>query len=400
MGLMAFLPMLALYVRERFAIDDATDLAFWASIIYGAAPFSAALAGPLWGALGDQRGKKPMAIRANVAIAVTTALMPLAPTPLALLAMRALQGVLAGYVAPAMSLVTQGLPRRLHGRVIARLQVAMAIGSFLGPSIGAEVTHWFGRSSLFWVASALSLLAALQLHWFAHEVATDRAERPGGFVREFWRGCVELLRNRVFAWLLLLVLVLRLGQNMLEPLLALFVRELGPAPWLAQVSATPALALDRTVACAFAVLAIAQWVCTPWWGRMADRHGPLRCLGFLALALCGLQGTMVFVVSTDQFLLLRCAIACTMAGSLTLAYAAASKRVADEHRTLSFAMVQSCIQFGLSLGPLLGAAVAASGGGAGPDFRRAFLGAAGLCGVAGIGMFVLQRRSIGWGSAR
>jgi MFS family permease len=190
-----------------------------------------------------------------------------------------------------------------------------------------------------------------------------------------------------------LVLVLRLGQNMLEPLLALFVRELGPPSWLAAWSATPALALDRTVAFAFAVLAIAQWVCTPWWGRMADRYGPLRCLAFLALALCGLQAAMVLVVSTDQFLLLRSAIACMMAGSMTLAYAAASKRVADAHRTLSFAMVQSCIQFGLSLGPMLGAAVATSGGVPSPDFRRAFLGAAGLCGLAGVGMLLLRRRA-------
>ena len=78
MGLMAFLPTLSLYVRERFGIVDAKELAFWAGIIYGAAPFSAAIAGPIWGALGDRVGKKPMAIRANLAIAITTGLMPFA----------------------------------------------------------------------------------------------------------------------------------------------------------------------------------------------------------------------------------------------------------------------------------------------------------------------------------
>jgi MFS family permease len=52
--------------------------------------------------------------------------------------------------------------------------------------------------------------------------------------------------------------------------------------------------------------------------------------------------------------------------------------------------VQSCIQFGLALGPLLGAAVAATAGGA-DGFRRAF-GAAGLlCGLAACGMFMLRR---------
>ncbi len=146
MGLMAFLPVLSLYVKERFGIEDPQRLAYWAGSIYGAAPLLAAVFGPLWGALGDRYGKKPMAIRANLAIAATTALMPLAPTPLVLLLMRALQGALAGYVAPAMALVSHDVPRERHGAVIARLQVAMAMGTLLGPLLGAEVAQWWGRS--------------------------------------------------------------------------------------------------------------------------------------------------------------------------------------------------------------------------------------------------------------
>ncbi|MFY9343108.1 MAG: MFS transporter [Planctomycetota bacterium] len=390
MGLMAFLPVIALYVRERFAIEDPAALAGWASVIYGAAPFAAAIAGPFWGALGDRSGKKPMAIRANLAIALTTASMPLLPSPEWLLAMRVLQGVLAGYVAPAMALVLQQTPHDQHGRVIARLQVAMAAGSFLGPYVGAEVTHWFGRSSLFWVASALSALAALQLHLRAREVAPVATPARHPFLREFATSSLHLLRNPAIGWLLAALLVLRLGQNMLEPLLALLVRDLGPAAWIAAVSATPALALDRTIALAFAVLAVAQWVCTPWWGKMADRHGPLRCLALLALGLGGLFVAMAFVGTIDQFLAVRCAVACLMAGSMTLGYAAASKRVEERHRTLAFAMVQSCIQFGLAIGPVIGGVVVGANAGT-AGFRAAFLIAAGLCAVAGVGMVLVRR---------
>jgi len=390
MGLMAFLPVLALYVHERFGIDDGPDLAYWTGLVYGAAPLSAAIAGPFWGALGDRIGKKPMAVRANLAIALTTAAMPFAPSPLVLLLMRVVQGVLAGYVAPAIALVSQDTPRERHGAVIAQLQVAMAAGSFLGPYLGAEITHWFGRSALFWVASCLSALAALQLHWRAHEERPAvRAGAPGSFVGGFARASWQLLREPALGWLFALLLILRLGQNMLEPLLALLVKDLGPAPWIAALTASPALALDRTVAVAFAVLAVAQWVCTPWWGRQADRHGPLRCLGLLALGLAALFLVMAFVATIGQFLLLRAAVACLMAGSMTLAYAAASKRVPDDHRTLAFAMVQSCIQFGLALGPLLGAAVAADGGER-LAFDRAFVAAACLCAVAGLGMLLLR----------
>jgi DHA1 family multidrug resistance protein-like MFS transporter len=390
MGLMAFLPVLALYVRERFDIADGPELAFWSGAIYAMAPLCAAVVGPLWGGLGDRIGKKPMAIRANLAIAATTALMPLAPTPVVLLAMRAVQGVMAGYVAPAVALAAHDAPRAEHGLLIARLQVAMAAGSFLGPAIGSVVTLFWGRESIFWVTSALSALAALHLHWCAREAPPPAVGGP--FLRTFARSSVQLLGNRIFAWLLLLVLLLRLGQNMLEPFVSLFVQELGPQPWLSRWCANDAFALDLTVGAAFMVLAVTQVAFTTSWGRLADRFGPLRCLAVLGLSLAALLFATSAAASIDQFLLLRTAAAVVMAGSMTLAYAAASKRVADEHRTLALSMVQSCMQFGFAGGPMIGAAIAVVDT-ARTDYRRPFVAAAVLCLVAGIGMLMLRRLS-------
>ena len=361
----------------------------WAALIFAVGPFSAACMGPIWGVLGDRFGKKRMAVRANIAIAITTACMPLAPSPMWLLAIRVCQGMFAGYVAPVMALGTGQLPRYVHGRVIARLQTAMALGTLLGPYVGAEVTGLFGRSALFWVASVCSLASGIWLHVRAVEVSPRTDARRQPFFSGFWAACKSLLGNRVLASLLLLVMVLRLGQNIFEPLVSLFVRELGPQSVLFAISASKSLAIDRTIALAFGVLAIAQWFCTPIWGRMADRHGPLLCLIVLSFGLAVVQGLTALVGDIDQFLLMRGACACAMAGSMTLAFAAMSKRVPDEHRTLAFALVQSCIQFGLALGPLLGAFVVRSDDG--PDFRFAFVVGAVLCGVAGAGMLLLRR---------
>lgn len=389
LGLMAFLPVLALYVEEEFGIREPKEVAFWASVIYGVGPFAAACMGPIWGAMGDRYGKKRMAVRANIAIALTTALMPLAPSPGWLVAMRVLQGMFAGFVAPSMALVTGHLPKYLHGRVIARLQVAMALGAFTGPYLGAELTAWVGRSALFWVASAMSGLAALHLLTRAVDSPPAREARETTFLRSLRVGVGELLGNRAFAALLLLFLFLWLGQNMLEPMLSLFVRELGPQRWIAAWSGSESLALDRTIAVAFGALAVGQWCFTPMWGRMADRRGPLRSLAVLALGLCVTQAVMASVTSIDRFLLLRALHACLMAGSLTLAFSSVSKRVDDRHRTLALSLVQSCIQLGLAFGPLLGTAVAARGDRT--DFRAAFVTAAVLCGVAGAGMVMLRR---------
>lgn len=389
MGLMAVLPMLPLYIEERFGITDAAELTFWAALIYGVAPLTAALVGPIWGALGDRVGKKPMAIRANVAIAITTAGMPFADAPVWLLLMRVVQGAFAGYVAPSMALVSQGAPRQLHGIVIARLQVAMAAGTFAGPFLGAELAHYFGRASIFWLTSIFTALAALQLALRVRD--TPRVAPPEhSFLRGFFDGVGGLLGNRVFAWLLVLVVVLRLGQNMLEPFVALLVRELGAPAWVLPLSSSPAHAVDRTVGIAFGVLAISQVVFTPFWGRLADRYGPLRCLYALAVILSGVFAVTSFVTSTNEFLVLRGLAAATMAGSMTLAYAAVSKRVADSRRALAFSLVQSCMQLGFALGPQVGALVATAGS-ASADYRRPFLAAGGLCLLAAVGMFVLRR---------
>ena len=394
MGLMAVLPVLPLFVQERYGIDDPAELAAWVSVVYGIAPLSAALAGPIWGTLGDRRGKRLMVIRANLAIALSTMLMPFAPTPLVLMTMRCVQGVLAGYVAPSMALVSQDAPREKHGLVIGMLQVAMACGAFLGPLLGAEVTHWWGRSSLFLVTSALSFVAALVLVLFAREVPPVRPVDEAPFLRDLAAATAALLRNRVFAWLLVLVLLLRVGQNMLEPFVALFVRELGAQTWILSMSSTPELGLERTIAAAFAVLAITQWFMTPLWGHWGDRFGPLRCLYVLALVLGGLLCATSMVGTVDQFLLLRFAAAMLMAGSMTLAYAAASKRVADERRTFAFSLVQSCMQLGFATGPLLGAQIAVwGGGGGGTDYRHAYAAAGVTCLLAGVGMVVLRRRA-------
>jgi MFS family permease len=268
----------------------------------------------------------------------------------------------------------------------------MATGTFLGPYLGAEASHWFGRASVFWITSALSLLGALQLHLFAFEERPLASGPHGSFATELWQASLALVRQRVFGWLLVLLLLLRLGQNMLEPFVVVFVGQLGPLPLLVDWSATRELAIDRTVAIAMGLLAIGQWLCTPLWGRGADRYGPLRCLALLALGLAALFAAMTTVATTGQFLLLRCVFACLMAGSMTLGYAAASKRVADRHRTLAFAMVQSCIQLGLALGPNLGAFAAS--GEAGVVFPRLFACAAVLCGAAGVGMLVLRRVAV------
>lgn len=392
LGLMMVIPTLPIYVEEKCGITDPDAVRVWAGLIYAVGPFTAAFAGPLWGALGDRTGRKAMVVRSSLAIAVCMALLPLATSPEWMLAVRAVQGAFAGYVAPAIALVAADVPAERHGRTIGRLQVALATGTLAGPAVGQVVVEHFGRDAGFWGGGLFALVGALAVAVLARE---DRSRLPAptapgvqAMVRDVLRAPLPLLRHRVVLALLALLFLLRLGQNMVEPFIALWIRELGPLDALRHAGEDEARAVERTTALAFTMLAVAQLVCTPLWGRLSDRVGPLRCLAAVSLALAVVLGFTGTVRTVGAYLGLRAVAAVFMAGSMTLAYAALTRRAPPGGQATAFALAQSCIQLGLSLGPTVGAQAAR-----GVGLRGLFFLSAVVLLAAGLGMLELRRRS-------
>lgn len=386
MGLMAIVPTLGLYIEDRYGLVG-EDLQSWTARIFAAAPLTAACVGPFWGGLGDRWGRKPMVIRAGLAICVTTAIMPLAPSPLALLLLRMLQGAFAGFVAPAMALGLASVGSRRQGLVIGRLQVAMALGLLVGPALGAEVAHRFDRAAVFYFTSIVSLVAVLPVALWAREHNEDEAQdrQKRSLVSHLRADLGALLGSGVFVGLLGCVFLMRFGQHMVEPFVALWVPELGALPLLKGWVGDSERAMALTIAMAFGVLAGAQLLFTAQWGRLADRIGPLRCLAIVGLGLSLVFMLTSQVVTIGGFMILRGLAAIFMAGSMTLAYAAVARRVTSGRQSLAFSLVQSGMQFGLALGPVLGDVMAGGHG------MSRIYGIGGLClAVAGVGMIVIR----------
>jgi MFS family permease len=170
------------------------------------------------------------------------------------------------------------------------------------------------------------------------------------------------------------------------------VRELGPPEWILSGSSDREHAIDRTTALALSILAVASILVTPLWGRMSDRAGPLRCLAVASLGLGLVLLVTSRVRSIEGYLALRAVAAVFMSGVMTLAYSAASKRVPPERRSLAFSLVQSGIQIGLSVGPLLGQAFVPIDRAVANDsgVRGLFVVAACCLLLAGVGMAFLR----------
>lgn len=406
LGLMAVVPTLGLYIEERFGLTG-DRLQTWTGLVYAAAPLTAALLGPFWGILGDRVGRKVMVVRASLGIGTAMGLMPLAPSPAWLLALRIFQGAFAGFVAPAMVLGTAGIPREREGRAIGRLQLALAMGLLIGPAVGGQIAYAFDRAAVFYFTSALSLASMLPVVFLASELPAEApaeapaelparvpakvpVEEPPAEQEPAPRGGLgNLFGSPIFLALLVGIFLLRFGQHMVEPYVSLWVRELGVHPILLDLAGDPREALEWTIAVAFGVLAIAQLLFTTGWGRLADAIGPLRCLAAVGLGLALIFFLTAIATSIEGFLVLRCFAAVFMAGGMTLSYAAVARRVGPECKSLAFSLVQSGMQLGLSLGPVLGDLIAhriaADAGMAGLYFTG------GTClAVAGVGMMVLR----------
>ena len=95
------------------------------------------------------------------AITVFVGAMAFARTPWELLALRLMQGVFSGFVAPSLTLVSIGAPAHLQGRIAGSLQVAMGLGAVGGPLMGELLREAAGIGAVYLCVSLLSGSAAL-----------------------------------------------------------------------------------------------------------------------------------------------------------------------------------------------------------------------------------------------
>jgi MFS family permease len=116
---------------------------------------------PLFGALSDRIGVRPVIVAGLLAFAAFSVLGALVPGTLGLIVARFGQGASAAAFSPASSAavarLTDGASR---GKYFGRYGSWKSLGYALGPLIGAVLVVWAGLPALFWALAALGLVAA------------------------------------------------------------------------------------------------------------------------------------------------------------------------------------------------------------------------------------------------
>jgi EmrB/QacA subfamily drug resistance transporter len=123
---------------------------------------TATIGAPLYGHLGDRFGRRRMMLVALGIFTVASLACALAPTLIALIAARALQGLGGGgLMTLAQSLIGEHVSPRERGRFSGYFATVFALASTSGPVLGAYLTEHFSWRAVFVINLPLGLIAAL-----------------------------------------------------------------------------------------------------------------------------------------------------------------------------------------------------------------------------------------------
>jgi DHA1 family multidrug resistance protein-like MFS transporter len=348
------MPFLPLYV-EQLGVTGHSQLNMWSGLVFSITFLFSAVASPLWGGLADRKGRKLMLLRSALGMSIVMLFMGLAQNIWQFLALRALLGLLGGFVPNANALIATQIPRHKSGWALGTLSTGAVSGALLGPLIGGLMADSYGLRSVFFITSLVLFLCFVMTLFFIRESFTPVSKKDLLHARQV---LTSLKNPRLVLSLFVTTMIIQVATGSIAPILTLYVRDLaGNVSNLAFISGMIA-----------SVPGVAALIGAPRLGKLGDRIGPEKILiGALVISVL-LLIPMSLVQNTWQLGILRFLLGAADGALLpavqTLLVYNSSNQIAGR----IFSYNQSFRDIGNVTGPLLGAAVSASYG-----FRTVFL---------------------------
>ncbi len=130
-----------------------------ASWVLTATLLAAAISTPISGRLGDMYGKRRIMLALLVIMAVGCVIAALSSTLIPMVVGRVLQGVGLGVIALGISILRDVIHPRNLGGAVALVSATLGVGGALGLPLAATIAQYLDWHFLFWLATALSLVA-------------------------------------------------------------------------------------------------------------------------------------------------------------------------------------------------------------------------------------------------
>jgi Arabinose efflux permease len=193
MGVGVIIPVLPKLITGFVGGDErATALYFGAlASLYAAMQF---LFAPIFGALSDRLGRRPVLLAALLGAGFDYVLLALAPTLPWLFVGRAVAGALGASATTASAYIADVTPPEKRGESFGMIGAAFGLGFIIGPAVGGLLGQ-YGTRLPFWGAAALTLANALYGLVVLPESLPRSARRPLDWARANPLGSLWNLRR-------------------------------------------------------------------------------------------------------------------------------------------------------------------------------------------------------------
>ena len=256
------LPFMPIFVEELGV--EPSQVTFYSGIAISISAVSAAFISPIWGILADKYGRKPMMIRAGIAMTITMGGLAFVPNIFWLLALRFLNGVFTGYVPNATALIASQVPKDKAGYALGTITSGVLAGTLTGPFVGGLIAEVFGIRNAFLVVGALVSLAAILTIFFIQEDFQPVTKETAIPTKDLY---VSLKYPYLLFNLFATSFVIQFAAQSIGPILALYVRELGQKENLLFVSGVIVSSMG-----------LSSMISAGFMGRVGDKLGNHRLL--------------------------------------------------------------------------------------------------------------------------
>ena len=344
-GFTLVMPFLPLYLRE-LGVTDVGEIALWSGLSLGVTPAVTAVMSPLWGRLADRVGRKIMIERSLVSFVFVMAAMAFVSKAWHVFALRAIQGLFAGYGALTLTMAADSAPKERTAYAIGIVQTAQRLGPALGPVIGGAVAQIVGLRRAFFVTAAFYLVAVLIVFFMYSEQRPSQSGATRAEGRVTFR---SVLAFENFILLIVVVFGLQFVDRSFGPVLPLYIGQLGTS--VETVPIVSGVLFSITAGAA----AVGNNACGALLRKLSAR---LVIAGAAAVASVG---TLIYVFAGSiGVLLFGTAIFGGAIGiATTAAYTAASNIIPATARGAGFGLLTTGSLTGLAVSPIVSGVIAA-----------------------------------------
>ena len=345
-GFTVVMPFLPLYLQQ-LGVEDVADVAMWSGLSLGVTPAVTALLAPFWGRVSDRFGRKLMVERSLVSFVFLMGGMAYATQAWHVFALRAVQGLFAGYGGIALTMAAESAPPDRTAYAIGIVQTAQRLGPALGPVIGGAVAQMVGLRNAFLMTSGFYVVA-LGIVFFLYEERHGRPSRAAAGAAAIRFKSVLAFEN--FILLMAVIFGLQLVDRSYGPILPLYVAQLGTPPHRVPLIAGIIFSVAAGAG------AVGNQLCT----RLL-RWRPARTI-MVVTALTGAVGAALFALttSTSAMFLATPVLGLALGVSSTTAYTAASSVIPANARGAGFGLLTTAALVGLALSPIISGFIAAT----------------------------------------